>query len=62
MRAKVDGSSIADEAAAFLAAIRKLDDEQKQNLAFVLEAAINRALQLGPAAPASDEAKASNIA
>lgn len=62
MRVKADESSIADEAAAFLAAISRLDCEQKLNLAFVLEEAVNLALQLGPAAPDADEARASSIA
>ena len=62
MHAKADGDSIADEAAAFLEAIRKLDEDQQQNLAFVIEEAINLALQLDRGSLAVGELRASNIA
>lgn len=62
MRAKADGESIADEAAAVLAALRKLDDDQQANLIAVMEEAINLALQLDRGWLGADEARASSTA
>lgn len=62
MRAKADGDSIADEAAALLAAIRKLDDDQQANLIAVMEEAINLALQPDRAGLGADAVRAAHIA